>query len=100
MAVLKAEMLLALMTIPVESPYSSSIAEPTRPTVAFWPLIVEFSIVTPLVWVKAMPKSPPAATWTSLTVTLEALMSSSWGMYRPLRTAPFPVTITSPPVVL
>ena len=100
MAVLKDEMLLALITIPVESPYTSSIAEPTRPVVEFRPLIVEFSMVTLLVWVRAMPKSPLAATWTSLTVTSEALISSSWGMYRPLSTVPFPVTITSPSAVL
>ena len=39
MAVLKSEMLLSLMTIPVESPYTSAIATSTRPVVAFWPLI-------------------------------------------------------------
>ena len=100
MAVLKDEMLVALMTIPVESPYTSSIAELTRPVVEFRPLIVEFSMVTFLVWVRAMPKFPLTATWTSLTVTLEALMTTSWGMYRPLRTAPVPVTITSLSAVL
>ena len=65
MAVLKSEMLLSLMTIPVESPYTSSIAESTRPVVAFRPLMVEFSIVTPVVWVRLTPKIAPVTTWTS-----------------------------------
>ena len=71
---------MSLISIPVESPYTSSIAESTRPVVAFWPLIVEFSIVTPVVWVRLMPKFPLVTTWTFLTVTLEASIRRLWGM--------------------
>ena len=73
-------MLLSLMTIPVESPYTSLIAESTRPVVAFWPLMAEFSIVTPVVCVRLMPNAPPVTTWTFLTVTLEALIVRLEGM--------------------
>ena len=89
MAVLKSETLLSLMTIPVESPYTSAIATLTRPVVAFWPLTVEFSIVTPVVCCSLMLNVPPATTWTFLTVTLEAVIVRTPGMDRPLSTVPF-----------
>lgn len=47
-----------------------------------------------------MPKFPLVAAWTSLMVTLFASMSRLQGMYRPLSTAPFPVTSTSLPEAL
>jgi hypothetical protein len=59
----------------VESPYTSSIATLTRPEVAFWPLMVESPIVTPVVCLRLIAKAPPVTTWTFLTVTLEASIS-------------------------
>ena len=47
-----------------------------------------------------MPNVPPVTTWTFLTVTLEALIVRSPGMYRPLSTVPFTVTITALVAVL
>src|ERR1700720_1941549 len=63
------------------------------------PLMLEFSMVTPLVWRRLMPMdpSPPALILTWLMVTLSAETSMLPLTLRPVRVAPLPETSRQPP---